>query len=975
MKNQTNINHLVKKNNIPGNLQTKNDKNIKNKINKPLETLEQVPLNSIQDHKNIPNIKEFNVRIKSDPETTQEIRILLDTGATFTSICPSAIEKLNKYNEIIVYDSRPFKVSTGNGEITYPGKYIHLHIQKINKPTRYITIRAYVTPHELIHKFIMGQNDQKRFGYIIAIKSGDKVYFHNKGITTVYKEIKQLYDDNNVGYDVENKNLQNIYMQDFRNKQISDVCTNFFYQDKQPEHDLIKETIKEQMLNNLPDDQKETLIKEDIHQISFNPKTPENIQNEIREIIKDIYKRKGFYIANRLKTILINYADRIGKEKFDIGKVSNVKFSIKLKPDAKPYSHRPITLNPRAQAECDKTISLLLKHNIIQEIEHTDWATPVFMVTNNDKTSRMVTNYKKLNEASIDDLYPTPNTQEMLQKFNGKTIFSKFDIIKAFFNIEVDEETKPLLSIVTKNGIYTWNRMPFGHKNCPAVWARASDQAFVNTKDLIKYVDDLVLASSTNKLNTEVEEHFLAIEEFFQRLRRNNLKINLSKCKFFEDEITFLGNTVNKNGIKPNDEYIKKILQFRPPTKIKELRTYTGCLEWISKYVYNLKELLIPLRPLLKQKRNFVWSETHQKAFEEIQQIIQHTEILSHPNFTKEFYIHTDSSDYSFGAILLQTDDENPDHFVIIDMFSKFWPETQATLHITSKELLAVLHAINKWKTFLSTKLFYISTDSNNIPYLFRMHEDKLINNPKHVRWIQMLSQYNFEVKYIKGIENKVADFLSRINKADLQRFHSETQYIQNIQPVTTDIQQSTSCMTSYNNNNTILTDFNNICRNIQDIKEFKNIIPSSTLQQQYYNDFLQQFTNTSIDVQHSSIKSSIPVKRRRSRRLLKKSQKQLDDEELVEKIEEIISDHESSESSFPLQDIQRNHAILKEEIIADALLTSKTKVPAIFQKEKNQNKPRSRSVGTKYHKVYKDKRKRNFERLSEISENNVKER
>jgi hypothetical protein len=90
--------------------------------------------------------------------------------------------------------------------------------------------------------------------------------------------------------------------------------------------------------------------------------------------------------------------------------------------------------------------------------------------------------------------------------------------------------------------------MPSGHKNAPAAWARASDYVFYGVKDLIKYVDDLVIASNTNSSSTDIEEHFIAIEEFFQKLLKYNLKIKLSKTKFFVDEITFLGNKISNKG-------------------------------------------------------------------------------------------------------------------------------------------------------------------------------------------------------------------------------------------------------------------------------------------------------------------------------------------------------------------------------------------------------------------------------------------
>jgi hypothetical protein len=161
-------------------------------------------------------------------------------------------------------------------------------------------------------------------------------------------------------------------------------------------------------------------------------------------------------------------------------------------------------------------------------------------------------------------------------------------------------------------------------------------------------------------------------------------------------------------------------------------------------------------------------------------------------------------------------------------MFSRYWTEPQQNLHITSKELLAVINAINKWKTFLITKKFYISTDSNNIPYLFKMRDDKLLSNNKHLRWIDMLSQYNFEVKHIKGIENKVADFLSRLQAKDLDNFKNGSTQIQMIMKHTTV---------------SILIDLNKIYRNISDIDILNELLHEQPHNALNYNDIYIQIT------------------------------------------------------------------------------------------------------------------------------------
>ena len=258
------------------------------------------------------------------------------------------------------------------------------------------------------------------------------------------------------------------------------------------------------------------------------------------------------------------------------------------------------------------------------------------------------------------------------------------------------------------------------------------------------------------------------MEKVFERLVKYNLKIKISKCKFFKKKIKFLGCEITPLGRKPNDEYIKKILSFRHPQNLRELRAYFGAIEWISQHIYGLKKLMIPLRELLKHEGKKVkkwnshkillkWEDKHQEAFLKIQQMIKNCEILAHPNFKKDFYLYTDASDQYYSGVLLQKHDDGK--FVIIDMFSKMFTPSVSKKHITSKEILAIIESIKKWNHLLYGRKFHISTDAKNIVYLFNQVNKRKTNNAQHYRWVLLLSEYDFDVKHIPGIENKLADF------------------------------------------------------------------------------------------------------------------------------------------------------------------------------------------------------------------------
>ena len=135
-----------------------------------------------------------------------------------------------------------------------------------------------------------------------------------------------------------------------------------------------------------------------------------------------------------MKQILLEYQNYIGKEKFDIGRIDGVTYKIHMKPGVEPIKDKISNLPPLQEQEIKRTIDVLLKYKLIEPYEG-PWACKVFCVRNPDGSTRMVCNYKDVNKNSYDDSYPTPSVPDIISKFHGKTTYSSFDIIKAFFNI------------------------------------------------------------------------------------------------------------------------------------------------------------------------------------------------------------------------------------------------------------------------------------------------------------------------------------------------------------------------------------------------------------------------------------------------------------------------------------------------------------------------------------------------------------
>ena len=513
-------------------------------------------------------------------------------------------------------------------------------------------------------------------------------------------------------------------------------------------------------------DNKSNLAKRILNNFKWQADVHNKLKKVIRGIILKLFDKIGYDQTCRIAQILERYQHYLGKSKFDIGCIPDVEYKIRMKDGVEPKARRYIPMPPEHDEEIRRTVELLLEAGIIEPYEG-PWASQCFCVRNSDGSSRMVINYDYINKHSYSDSYPVPSVPEYLTKFHGKTIFSTFDVLKAFHNIKVAADTKKYTAFTCKYGTFVWNFMPFGGKQNPAVWARASDMAFKSCIDMIKYCDDVVLASKEEHGRSEVENHITAIESFFVCLEKYNLKIKLSKCEWFVKKVKFLGNIITPEGRSVDDNYVKNLLRFRHPQGRKELKAYLGAVEWISKHIYGLKSLFIPLQHLIKTKTPWQWGSKEKAAFIKIQCMIQKCELLHHPDWNEPFYVFCDASQGMMSGALFQ---KRNNKYVVIDMWSKCFPKAAKNKHITTKELLALIECFKLWKRYFILNKVFIHSDSRNLKYLFKLTEEKRSNNPKHYEWVLLLSQYNFEVRFIPGIYNIIADYLSRYVDASKMR-------------------------------------------------------------------------------------------------------------------------------------------------------------------------------------------------------------
>ena len=193
------------------------------------------------------------------------------------------------------------------------------------------------------------------------------------------------------------------------------------------------------------------------------------------------------------------------------------------------------------------------------------------------------------------------------------------------------------------------------------------------------------------------------------------------------------------------------MLKWPTPTTVTTLRGFLGLIGYYRKFVPHYGLLAQPLTQLLRKKQ-FIWSETAQQAFDQLKHAMTHTPVLTLLDFKEQFVTETDASDIGIGAVLMQKGQP-------IAYLSKALAQDHKHLSIYEKEFLALIMAVNKWRQYLQHQQFVIRTDHKSLTYLT---EQNLHSNMQR-RAMHRLMGLQFQVVYRQGKENVAADALSRV--------------------------------------------------------------------------------------------------------------------------------------------------------------------------------------------------------------------
>lgn len=456
-------------------------------------------------------------------------------------------------------------------------------------------------------------------------------------------------------------------------------------------------------------------------------------------------------VVDRLFSLLQSYRDCFALDLSEVGCAKDVSMTIDLVDD-RPVVYRPYRLSYSEREQVRTIVQDLLDNDIIQE-SSSDYASPILMVKKKTGEQRLCVDFRAVNSKTRKDCFPLPLIEDQLTNLSGNAFFTTLDLASGYYQVPMSEESRRITAFVTPDGHYEFKRMPFGLANAPAVFQKLINKMLgaKRFESALAYLDDILVPSK------DLEQGFTRLEEVLKLLRHNGLTLKLSKCRFFDNTINYLGYEISSSGVRPDETKIAAVKDFPVPKSVHEVRQFLGLASYFRKFIRNFGEIARLLTNLLKKDVPFCWSGVESHAFALLKEKLIERPILSLYDPKLETELHTDASSLGVGGILLQWQ-ENPRVLKPVAYYSRQTTPEERHLHSYELETLAIVCSLRKFRIYLLGIRFKIVTDCHAL----RTTLVKRDLVPRIARWWLQISEFTFEIEYRPGTQMAHVDALSR---------------------------------------------------------------------------------------------------------------------------------------------------------------------------------------------------------------------
>ncbi|XP_042387520.1 uncharacterized protein LOC121979592, partial [Zingiber officinale] len=287
-----------------------------------------------------------------------------------------------------------------------------------------------------------------------------------------------------------------------------------------------------------------------------------------------------------------------------------------------------------------------------------------------------------------------------------------------FFQIPIHPQDQEKTTFTCPYGTFAYRRMPFGLCNAPATFQRCMMAVF---SDLIEKIME-VFMDDFSVYGNDFDSCLSNLSTILKRCEDTNLVLNWEKCHFMVKEGIVLGHKISERGIEVDPAKVEVIDKLLPPINIKGVRSFLGHAGFYRRFIKDFSKISKPLTNLLIKDVEFCFDSECIEAFNKIKSALTTAPVIQAPDWDLPFEIMCDASDFAVGAVLGQRRNKI---LHAIHYASKTLDATQVNYSTTEKELLAVVFAIDKFRSYLVGSRVIVYTDHAAIRYLLGKKDAK----------------------------------------------------------------------------------------------------------------------------------------------------------------------------------------------------------------------------------------------------------
>ena len=450
-----------------------------------------------------------------------------------------------------------------------------------------------------------------------------------------------------------------------------------------------------------------------------------------------------------LYKICSDYAD-VFREK--LGRTHLLEHKIILK-DENPCVSRCYRIPDSVREEVAKQIQIMLQDGVIRP-SASNWRSPLVCVKKpGNRGLRIAADLRLVNEKTLGDEYPAPDAREILDRSARAKFISTVDLKNAFWKVPLSESSRKYTAFEAGHKLWEFCVAPMGAKNSSKTFQRLMDMVLEGAEEFAAaHIDDIIIFSES------WEDHVVHLKEVCERLRKSGLTAKLAKCQFAKPSLKVLGHIIENGTIRPDDEKVQCIKDCPIPRTKRQVRAFIGMASYHRHFIKSFSEIAWPLTNLTKKSQpdKIVFGPDELRAFNELKTALCTAPCLVAPDPKKPYILHVDSSNFAAGSCILQLDDNGLER-PIAYASRKLLPN-QVNFSVVEKEAHAIIYFLSYFEPYLYGNKITVKSDHHSLQWLKSFQN----SNPRLLRWSMVLARFDVQIVYVRGVQNGVADFLSR---------------------------------------------------------------------------------------------------------------------------------------------------------------------------------------------------------------------